>query len=162
MPRALPSACEKVRPVEAPPLLPPLCDLRYPPSAGAVFLELNVLRNLNHKNVVTLVGVCAHFPSEQEPQSNFNLGMVLDLCSTTMQDFLKRGHAKWETKRVIADGLLQGMCYLQGLDIIHRDLSSQNVLLKDNFVVKIADFGCARRVGPAAALRPPAAPPTRA
>ena len=40
--------------------------------------------------------------------------------------------------------LLNGIAYCHSKRIIHRDLKPQNLLLKDNYVLKIADFGLAR------------------
>lgn len=40
---------------------------------------------------------------------------------------------------------LQGMKYLSDLGVIHRDIALRNMLLTNNDVVKIADFGLAVR-----------------
>ena len=39
-----------------------------------------------------------------------------------------------------------GMAYLESENYIHRDLAARNVLVGDNNVVKIADFGLARLI----------------
>eukprot|EP01117_Protostelium_nocturnum_P017460 TRINITY_DN7104_c0_g1_i2.p1 TRINITY_DN7104_c0_g1~~TRINITY_DN7104_c0_g1_i2.p1 ORF type:complete len:276 (-),score=73.40 TRINITY_DN7104_c0_g1_i2:110-937(-) len=41
--------------------------------------------------------------------------------------------------------VVKGMLYLQSKGIIHRDLASRNLLLDENFVVKISDFGMSRK-----------------
>jgi len=43
--------------------------------------------------------------------------------------------------------LLEGLLYLQKNDIIHRDLKPSNLLLAENMILKIGDFGLAMRLG---------------
>ena len=45
---------------------------------------------------------------------------------------------------VIAYGIANGMAFLHSRDIVHRDLKPQNVLLDENLLPIIADFGSAR------------------
>ena len=39
--------------------------------------------------------------------------------------------------------IARGMAHLQRLDIVHRDLATRNVLLDENKIAKVADFGMA-------------------
>ncbi|KAF9577107.1 hypothetical protein BGW38_007895, partial [Lunasporangiospora selenospora] len=53
----------------------------------------------------------------------------------------------WDTKARIAKEITLGLIYLHGLDIIHCDIKSANILLNRNKEVKICDFGRARPIG---------------
>lgn len=46
----------------------------------------------------------------------------------------------------MAAQIAAGMAYLEQQNYIHRDLAARNVLVGDNNIVKIADFGLARCV----------------
>lgn len=46
----------------------------------------------------------------------------------------------------MAAQIAAGMAYLESQNYIHRDLAARNVLVGDNNIVKIADFGLARSV----------------
>lgn len=40
--------------------------------------------------------------------------------------------------------IAEGMAYLEDRSIVHRDLAARNVLVGDDLVCKVADFGLAR------------------
>ncbi|XBI77017.1 hypothetical protein VPH35_070188 [Triticum aestivum] len=53
---------------------------------------------------------------------------------------------QWTTRYQIIKGICEGVHYLHQQRIIHMDLKPQNVLLDDNMVPRIADFGLSRRL----------------
>jgi serine/threonine protein kinase len=54
---------------------------------------------------------------------------------------------------VIAYGIADGMSYLHSISFIHRDMKSENILLDENKLPVICDFGSSRRVNPQEALK---------
>lgn len=45
-----------------------------------------------------------------------------------------------------ASQVAEGMCYLESQNYIHRDLAARNVLVTENNLCKVGDFGLARLV----------------
>nr|POF23455.1 phytosulfokine receptor 2 [Quercus suber] len=52
----------------------------------------------------------------------------------------------WRTRIQIVTGVANGLSFLLGMDIVHRDIKSSNVLLDSDFQSHISDFGLARRI----------------
>jgi serine/threonine protein kinase len=106
--------------------------------------ELNVMNNLSHPNVVQLIGVSAQF-KQDNPQS-FYFGIVLELCSDSLQKTLQKKRWSFGERMRMALELVHGISYVHSMGVLHRDLSSQNILVTSEAHIKIADFGCARRI----------------
>ena len=54
----------------------------------------------------------------------------------------------WHYKLSILMNICQGLQFLHSQHLVHRDLSSNNVLLTKGYVAKIADLGLAKVIGP--------------
>ena len=94
-----------------------------------------------HPNVVQMLGI--YYPS---PQAKLPW-LVMELMETSVKCFLEE-HSSEKVPPHIKLSILvdtaQGLEFLHSQDIIHRDLSSNNVLLTKYLVAKIADLGMAK------------------
>ncbi|XAR73720.1 Dual-specificity kinase [Bertholletia excelsa] len=100
--------------------------------------EVFIMRKIRHKNVVQFIGACTQPP---------NLCIVTEFMSRgSIYDFLhkQKGVFKLPALLKVALDVSKGMDYLHQNNIIHRDLKTANLLMDENEVVKVADFGVAR------------------
>lgn len=102
--------------------------------------EASLMRSLRHPNVVQFLGATMDEP---------------DICIVT--EYMSKGSLyhllhdpnvaiSWEMVRKIALDAAKGMAYLhlRTPAIIHRDLKSHNLLVDENWKVKVCDFGLSK------------------
>ncbi|XP_034911192.1 cysteine-rich receptor-like protein kinase 43 [Populus alba] len=105
--------------------------------------EAKLLSRVQHRNVVNLLGYCAHGVEKL---------LVYEYVAHESLDKLlfksdKRQLLDWNRRHDILIGIARGLLYLHEDShncIIHRDIKASNILLDDKWVPKIADFGMAR------------------
>ncbi|XP_073033984.1 serine/threonine-protein kinase STY46-like isoform X3 [Primulina eburnea] len=100
--------------------------------------EVYIMRKVRHKNVVQFLGACTRPP---------NLCIVTEYMSGgSVYDYLhkQKGTFKLPSLLKVAVDVSRGMNYLHQNNIIHRDLKAANLLMDENEVVKVGDFGVAR------------------
>ncbi|KAI9124159.1 hypothetical protein K1719_005459 [Acacia pycnantha] len=100
--------------------------------------EVYIMRKVRHKNVVQFIGACTKPPY---------LCIVTEFMSGgSVYDYLhkQKGVFKFPSLLKVAIDVSKGMNYLHQNNIIHRDLKAANLLMDENCVVKVADFGVAR------------------
>ncbi|KAK0049963.1 tyrosine-protein kinase Fer, partial [Biomphalaria pfeifferi] len=100
--------------------------------------EVNIMSRLKHPNIIQLLNVVT--------MSN-SVFIVLEYMSNgDLKTFLQSSESKSLLYKDIAHIDLQvteGMLYLEQMEIVHRDLRAQNVLVGENKEIKISDFGIA-------------------
>ncbi|XP_039066436.1 LEAF RUST 10 DISEASE-RESISTANCE LOCUS RECEPTOR-LIKE PROTEIN KINASE-like 1.3 [Hibiscus syriacus] len=104
--------------------------------------EIEILTRIRHPNLVILYGCTSRRSRE--------LLLVYEyIPNGTLADHLhgKRsnsGSLTWHVRLSIAVEAALALAYLHASEIIHRDVKSNNILLDNNFHVKVADFGLSR------------------
>ncbi|KAL8259619.1 hypothetical protein R6Q59_027572 [Mikania micrantha] len=106
------------------------------------FAEIEMLSNCKHPNIVSLFGFCEEGPEMILVYEYASNGSLDDYLGNTdnMTTFT------WAQRIHICLNIAHGLNYLHTStkdkrSIIHRDIKSANILLDDNWVAKIADFG---------------------
>ncbi|KAK7169019.1 hypothetical protein R3I93_005114 [Phoxinus phoxinus] len=101
--------------------------------------EVELLKNLHHTNIIGFLGTA--------------------LCENTVSIFMEYvpggsisnilsrfGPLPEKVFVLYTQQILEGVAYLHANRVIHRDLKGNNIMLMPTGVIKLIDFGCARRL----------------
>ncbi|KAJ1379207.1 putative serine/threonine-protein kinase [Sesbania bispinosa] len=106
--------------------------------------EVSIIGSIHHVHLVKLKGFCAEGPHRLLVYEYMARGSLDKwIFKNSENNFL----LNWDTRYNIAIGTAKGLAYLHEeceVRIIHCDIKPQNVLLDDNFMAKVSDFGLAK------------------
>uniref|UniRef100_A0A5B7ANR9 Receptor-like serine/threonine-protein kinase n=1 Tax=Davidia involucrata TaxID=16924 RepID=A0A5B7ANR9_DAVIN len=106
--------------------------------------EVSIIGSVHHIHLVKLKGFCA--------EGSHRLLVYEYMGKRSLDRWIFRnnreGHVlDWETRFNIVLGTAKGLAYLHeecDVKIVHCDIKPENVLLDDNFLAKVSDFGLAK------------------
>ncbi len=95
------------------------------------------LQSFTNKNLVTIL----------ETARLDNKCIIIEeyISGNTLEEIINNGNTNVHTALYIIKQLLEVLIFLHGINIIHRDINPKNVMVSTDGVVKLIDFGIARK-----------------
>lgn len=106
--------------------------------------ELNIMKALNHENLVRLIDVRENATYKREDESTFAcFAIILEyIGGGELFDFIaETGKFSEKVARTYFHQMMNGLHHMHSKGFAHRDIKPENILLARDFVLKLADFG---------------------
>uniref|UniRef100_A0A8C2EPN4 Tyrosine-protein kinase n=1 Tax=Cyprinus carpio TaxID=7962 RepID=A0A8C2EPN4_CYPCA len=102
--------------------------------------EIEILKSLYHNNIVKYKGCCTELGGQV-------VQLIMEyLPLGSLREYLPKHRLGIAQSLLFAQQICMGMDYLHSKRYIHRDLAARNVLVENEGVVKIGDFGLTKYI----------------
>ena len=110
-----------------------------------VMKEVKILKKMRHKNIIQLL---------DNFETNKHIIFVMELCSggDLLNYVRKRRKLTEDYGKVLFKQILEALQYWHKLNILHRDIKLDNIILDSEGVIKVGDFGVSKIINPKATM----------
>ncbi|XP_049601369.1 non-receptor tyrosine-protein kinase TYK2 isoform X2 [Syngnathus scovelli] len=102
--------------------------------------EIETIKSLHHTNIVKYKGCCTEMGGQV-------VQLIMEFLPLgSLEKYLQKQEQSTSQCLLFAQQICKGMEYLHSKRFIHRDLAARNILVKNESLVKIADFGLSKHI----------------
>ncbi|RHN78472.1 putative protein kinase RLK-Pelle-LRR-XI-1 family [Medicago truncatula] len=117
------------------------------PNLKAFTNEIHALTEIRHRNIVKLYGFCSH---------RLHSFLVYEFLEKGSMDIILKDNEQapefdWNRRVDVIKDIANALCYMHhdcSPSIVHRDISSKNVILDLEYVAHVSDFGTSKFLNP--------------
>mmetsp|Transcript_41083 Transcript_41083/g.118137 ORF Transcript_41083/g.118137 Transcript_41083/m.118137 type:complete len:561 (-) Transcript_41083:80-1762(-) len=91
-----------------------------------------------HPNIIRLFGL---FRISGVEDAKASWCLTMELCAGDLYDRVKERRYSEAAARPVLKDILQGLSHIHGIGVLHRDMKVENVMMRADGTVVIADFG---------------------
>ena len=116
-------------------------------SVTAFTSEIRALTEIRHRNIVKFYGYCSHARHSFLVYKLMEKGSLRNILSNEEEAI----RLDWSRRLNIVKGVVETLSYMHhdcSPPIIHKDISSKNVLLDSQYEAHVSNFGTARLLKP--------------
>ncbi|KAI7875134.1 Pkinase-domain-containing protein, partial [Lichtheimia hyalospora FSU 10163] len=138
-----------VKEVDAPKTKSDMLNDKMRDAVDSLYREVSLLKDLDHENIVQYLGY-----DYDEEEGHINIFLEYVPGGSILSVLHKTGRFEEVLVRFFTRQILLGLEYLHDRNIMHRDIKAGNILVDQNGVCKITDFGLSKPSGQEEAYDP--------
>lgn len=107
--------------------------------------EVKILKSIKHPNIIEIIEIAArNFDINNFNRKKCELFLVFPYLKGDLSTLIQKKPLSNDEVRFILGEIINGLAHLKSKNIMHRDLKTSNILIGEDYAVKIADFGLAK------------------
>ena len=114
--------------------------------------EIKYLKILKHPNIIQIFQII-------EDKKNYYLIMEFAKCGELFTHIVNNKRLSETEAAIFYTQLIKGLSFIHKHNIVHRDIKPENLLLKENNILTIIDFGLSNQYQPGGLLLTPCGSP---